>query len=267
MINLQDPALREQLRRKTPEGRYLVSEAELVLAIRACDAQGDSERVQLIGEVLVERCAPEFQRRTQGLRHRPDLREEAIANMFEHLLREALNPQEVFMTQNFPHYLRCLCADEFMRVLRQEGLRYRRDSEGRPAGQPQHIPRSLMESLQTGFSEEEGSPGADVADPQDAYERLHALEESRRILTYLSDPLDRKIMVLRVFQGLKWDDIAQLCQRTERTVRLRYEKARAYLRACLDREREESEAAQMRQQHQRQPAQHVPTTHGQNQQR
>ena len=89
MINLQDPALREQLRRKTPEGRYLVSEAELVLAIRACDAQGDSERVQLICEVLVERCAPEFQRRTQGLRHRPDLREEAIANMFEHLLREA----------------------------------------------------------------------------------------------------------------------------------------------------------------------------------
>ncbi|WP_052891097.1 RNA polymerase sigma factor [Thermogemmatispora carboxidivorans] len=267
MINLQDPALREQLRRRNPEGRYLISEAELVLAIRACDAQGDSERVRLLSEALVERCGPEFQRRTQGLRHRPDLREEAIANMVEHLLREALDSQEVFMTQNFPHYLRCLCADEFTRVLRQEGLHYRRDSEGRPAGQPQHIPRSLIESLQASPSEEEGSPGADVADPQDAYERLHALEESRRILAYLSDPLDRKIVVLRVFQGLKWDDIAQLCQRTERTVRLRYEKARTYLRACLDREREELEAALMQLTHQRRPAQHVPTVHGQNQQR
>nr|BBH93997.1 hypothetical protein KTA_21960 [Thermogemmatispora argillosa] len=267
MINLQDPALREQVRRKTPEGRYVVSEAELVLAIRACSAQGDSERVQLLSEVLVERCAPEFQRRTLGLRHRPDLREEAIANMFEHLLREALDPQELFMTQNFPHYLHCLCADEFMRVLRQEGLHYRRDSEGRPAGQPQHIPRSLMESLQASPSEDEGSPGADVADPQDAYERLHAAEESVRILAYLSDPLDRKIVVLRVFEGLKWDDIAQLCQRTERTVRLRYEKARSYLRACLDRERRELEATQVRQQLQPGSAPSMPTAHGQNQQR
>ncbi|WP_376795398.1 sigma factor-like helix-turn-helix DNA-binding protein [Thermogemmatispora sp.] len=267
MIDLQDPALREQLRRRTPEGRYVISEAELVLAIRACKARGESERVQLLSEELVERCAPEFQRRTQGLRHRPELREEAIANMFEHLLREALDPQELFMTQNFPHYLRCLCADEFMRVLRQEGLHYRRDSEGRPLGQPQHIPRALVESLQASPSEEEGSPGADVADPQDAYERLHAVEESMRILTYLSDPLDRKIMVLRVFQSLKWDDIAQLCQRTERTVRLRYEKARAYLRACLDREQGQ-DATQVRQQpHQRRPAQHTPTTQGQNQQR
>jgi DNA-directed RNA polymerase specialized sigma24 family protein len=35
---------------------------------------------------------------------------------------------------------------------------------------------------------------------------------------------------------MKWDDIAAVCKRTERTIRLRYEKARAYLRECLARE-------------------------------
>ena len=33
--------------------------------------------------------------------------------MAEHMLREAQDPGEVFMTKNFIHYLRCLCADEF----------------------------------------------------------------------------------------------------------------------------------------------------------
>jgi RNA polymerase sigma factor (sigma-70 family) len=243
MMNLHDPASREQLSRKTAEGRYAVSEAELIVSIRAYDAQGDLARVQLLCEVLVERCAPEFQRRTQGLRHRPDLREDAIGNMVEHLLREARDPRELFMIHNFPHYLRCLCADEFTRVLRQEGLHYRRDSEGRPAGHPQHVPRSLMESLQAAPFDEEGSPGADVADAHDPYEHLHALEECRRILTYLTDPLDRQIMVLRVFERLKWDDIAQICGRTERTVRLRYEKARAYLQRCLHQEQEREQTA------------------------
>jgi DNA-directed RNA polymerase specialized sigma24 family protein len=236
MINLQDPALKEHLGRKTPEGRYVVSEAELVLNIRAYAAQGDAAAVRTLCEVLLERCAPEFQRRTLGLRHRPDLREDAIANMCEHLLREALDPREVFMTQNFYHYVRCLCADEFNRVLRQEGLYYRRDSEGRPAGRPQHVPRALIESLQTSLTGDDGSPGADVADPDDVYERLHAVHESQRILAYLRDPLDRTIMILRVFERMKWDDIAQICRRTERTVRLRYEKACAYLRECINRE-------------------------------
>jgi len=79
-------------------------------------------------------------------------------------------------------------------------------------------------------------PTADVADPQDQYERLHAYEESQRILTFLSDPLDRKIMVLRAIEGMKWDDIAVVCKRTERTVRLRYERARSYLQERIRRE-------------------------------
>jgi DNA-directed RNA polymerase specialized sigma24 family protein len=49
--------------------------------------------------------------------------------------------------------------------------------------------------------------------------------------------MDRKIMVLRAIEGMKWDDIAVLCKRTERTVRLRYERARSYLRDCVVRER------------------------------
>lgn len=237
MIDLHDPTLKERLRRRTPEGRYEIGEIELVLNIRALHAQDDAEGMRMLSEVLLERCGPEFQRHTWGLRHRPDLREEAIANMSEHLLREAMNPKELFITQNFIHYVRCLCVDEFNRVLRQEGLRYQRDDEGRPVGRPHHVPRSLMEPLQGAPIDDEAPPTADVADPEDQYEHLHAAEESQRILTFLSDPLDRKIMVLRAIEEMKWDDIAVICKRTERTVRLRYERARGYLRDCVLKER------------------------------
>jgi DNA-directed RNA polymerase specialized sigma24 family protein len=236
MLDLHDPILEERLRRRTPEGRYEISEIDLVVNIRALDTGGDEEGVRLLCQVLLERCAPEFQRRTQGLRHRPELREDAIANMAEHLLREVKDPREIFMTQNFIHYLRCLCADEFNRVLRQEGLHYRRDEEGRPSGRPQHVPRTLIEPLRPASADDEGTTTADVADPHDPYEQLHAEDESYRIITYLTDPLDRKIVTLRAIEDMKWDDIAQVCKRTERTVRLRFERARTYLRECLSRE-------------------------------
>jgi len=239
MIDLHDPVLKERLRRRTAEGRYEISEIELVMNIRALRAEGNLVGARMLSEVLLERCAPEFQRRTQGLHHRPELREEAIANMNEHLLREAMDPNEIFMTQNFVHYLRCLCADEFTRVLRQEGLRYRRDDEGRPSGRPHHVPRSLMEPLRPAAADNEEPLAADVADPQDQYEVLHAEDESQRILTYLTDPMDRMIMVLRAMEDMKWNDIALLCKRTERTVRLRYERARSYLRECISREQAE----------------------------
>src|SRR5579859_4196885 len=238
MIDLSDPTLDERLRRRTVEGRYEISESELVVTIRAFYAEGNGTGVRRLCEVLLYRSGPTFQRYTQGLSHRPELRDEAMANMAEHLLREAQDPREVFMTKNFIHYLRCLCTDEFNRMLRHEGLYYRRDGEGRPDGRPQHIPRSLVESLQTPRQRDdsESPPGADVIDPHDQYEEMHAEQESQRILTYLQDPMDRKIMVLRAIEGMKWDDIALVCKRTERTVRLRYERARSYLRECISRE-------------------------------
>ncbi len=241
MIDLSDPtnpALHERLRHKTADGRYEIHEVELVKAIRVLSAKGNSAGARLFSEVLLNRCVPAFQKHSQGLRHRPDLREEAVANMSEHLLREALNPSEVFMTQNFVHYLRCLCADEFNRVLRQEGLYYRRDEEGRPSGRPQHVPQALIDSLRPASPDDDSLSNADVADPNDQYERLHANDESQRILTYLHDPLDRTIVVLRAVEGMKWDDIAVVCKRTERTVRSRYERARVYLRECMVKEQQ-----------------------------
>ena len=104
-LDLDEPTLQERLRRRTAEGRYEISEIDLVVNIRVQYADGNTEGVRMLSEVLLDRCAPVFQRRTTGLSHRPDLREDAIANMVEHLLREAINPNEVFMTQNFIHYL------------------------------------------------------------------------------------------------------------------------------------------------------------------
>ncbi len=248
MIDPRDPTLKERLRHRAPDGRYEISEIDLVLSIRDLRAKGDADTVRLLSEVLLERSSPEFQRHTWGLRHRPDLREEAIANMSEHLLREAVNPKEVFMTQNFIHYVRCLCVDEFNRVLRQEGLRYQRDDEGRPTGRPHHVPRALIEPLRPAPTDSDTQlPTADVADPLDQYEHLHANEESQRILTFLADPLDRKIMVLRAIEHMKWDDIAVICKRTERTIRLRYERARSYLRECIL--REQATYSHVKQQH------------------
>jgi DNA-directed RNA polymerase specialized sigma24 family protein len=233
MIDLQDPTLQERLRRRAPEGRYEISEIALVLAIRECDTRGNIDGSRMLCEVLVDRSKSTFQHCARGLSHRPDLREEAEANMTERLLREARDSKEIFITQNFIHALRMLCIDEFKRTLRQEGLLYRRDSDGRPGGRPHHVPRSLMESLQPTPVDSDAPPAADVADPLDHYDQLHAREESMRILNMLDDPLDRMIMVLRVLRSWKWDEIAQACKRNERTIRLRYEKACSVLKILL----------------------------------
>lgn len=232
MIDLSDPTLNDRLLRRTTEGRFEISESELVVNIRALHSANNQSGVHRLAVVLLERCKPMFLRCSQGLAHRPDLREEAIANMAEHLLQEVLNPLEVFVTQNFVHYLRCLCVDEFNRVLRQEGLSYRHSDDGQPLGRPKHVPRSLIDTIRP-VADDEGMLSSDVADPHDHYEDMHAHEESRRILTYLSDSLDRTIMTLRAIEGWKWDDIAGVCGYTERTVRSRYERARAHLRECM----------------------------------
>lgn len=238
-LDPRDPQTRTRLEQRTPGGGYAIGDADVVRAIRGADGRGDLEAVRLLCEMLVQRCMPEFQRRAWGLRHRPELMEDAISGMIEQLLREARDPRETFMTLNFIHYLRCLCADNFSRVLRQEGLAYRKDAEGRPAGRPQHVPRALMERVDPAAEDregQEGATGAVVADPRDGFEERMAAVEAQRILSYLPDPLDRQIMVLRALEGMRWDDIAALCGKTERTMRLRFEKARARLRDFIETE-------------------------------
>ncbi len=238
------------LTRRTASGGYVVADVDLVRAIRiwnervstaegqSVSAQRERAVVQRLCELLIDRCMPEFQRRAGGLRHRPDLMQDAIQGMIEQLLREAMDPREEFMTLNFIHYLRCLCADNFGRVLRQEGLSYRRDAQGRPAGRPQHVPRALVETIDISAEDRE-DPAAQsrtIADPQDTINERMASLEAQRILNYLPDPLDQRIMVLRVFEQLRWDDIAAICGKTERTMRLRFEKARVKLRECIEAE-------------------------------
>ncbi len=231
----RNPRVLERLKQRTSSGGYVVSDADLVRAIRGWKAQGEGERVRALCELLVTRCMPEFQRRSYGLRHRPDLMEEAIAGMIEQLLREAQNPREEFMLANFIHYLRCLCADNFQKVLRQEGLSYRRDAQGNPAGRGMHVPQALVDRLDAPVSESDGSENAarELADRSDPLAARMASLEAQRILRYLTDPLDQRIMLLRVFEEMRWDDIAALCGKTERTMRLRYEKAKALLRERL----------------------------------
>jgi DNA-directed RNA polymerase specialized sigma24 family protein len=104
------------------------------------------------------------------------------------------------------------------------------------------VPRALVETIDVAVEDDESRElgSRAVADPHDAYEARLAALEAQRLLGYLPDPLDRQIVVLRTFEQMRWDDIATLCGKTERTMRLRYEKARARLR-----ERVEAEAAGM----------------------
>ena len=228
------------LRKRTPGGGYEVSDADLVRAIRAWDSKGDLDAVRALSESLIDRCMPEFRRRAWGLRHRPDLMQDTISAMIEQTLREARDPNERFMLLNFIHYLHCLCADNFNRILRQEGLSYRRDEQGRPAGRPRHVPQALVDRIDVPLndSEDDGAPGRDIANPGDTLGDRMAALEAQRILLYLTDPLDRKIMILRVFEQMRWDDIAAVCGKTERTMRLRYEKARVRLREALEAEQQ-----------------------------
>jgi DNA-directed RNA polymerase specialized sigma24 family protein len=237
-LDPRDPYAWAQLKRRTATGAYEVPETALVQMIRAWGARGDTAAVRELCGELVERCMPEFQRRSWGLRHRPQLMEDAIAGMIEQLLREAQDPRETFMTQNFVHYLRCLCADNFNRVLRQEGLSYRRDEQGRPVGRPQHVPQALVDRIDVAAEEREDGAfqlGV-VADPRDSLEERMAAVEAQRILSYLPDPMDRQIMVLRALEHMRWDDIARICGKTERTMRLRYEKAIVTLRQHIEAE-------------------------------
>ena len=239
LLDPRDPETLALLRQRTPAGGYTVPEAQLVGIIRAWGAvDGKKEVVQQLCGLLIERCMPEFQRRSWGLRHRPQLMEDAIMGMIEQVLREAQDPHETFMTLNFIHYLRCCCADNFGRVLRQEGLSYRRDEQGRPAGRPQHVPQALVDRIDVVAEDQEdavGQPGV-VADPHDTLDDRLAAVEAQRILGYLEDPMDRQIMVLRVLSHMRWDDIAKVCGKTERTMRLRYEKALVKLRQCIEAE-------------------------------
>jgi DNA-directed RNA polymerase specialized sigma24 family protein len=225
-----DPDLHARLSRRTLAGHYEVSESELVLTIRACQRAGDSVSRTLLCEVLLERCAPEFERHSCGLRHRPDLREEAIAGMREHVLREAQDPKELFIVQNFIHYLRCACVDEFNRVLHDEGLRYRRDEGGRPLGT--RVPHSLVEPLLNKTDDGE-DVCVGVFDQEDQYAHLHAWAEARRILGCLPDLRDRCIVALRVLEERTWKEIAAFLYLNERTVRLRYSRALETIRARL----------------------------------
>lgn len=244
-LDPRDPHTHTRLLKRTPSHGYEVADTALVVSVRHWDAQGQPEAAGMLLQLLIDRCMPEFRRRAMGLRQRPDLMEDAIAAMIEQVIREARDPNEVFMTQNFIHYLKCLCIDNFNRMLRQEGLSYKRDAQGRPIGRPQHIPRALIERIDVRLDDQDDpvGPGSAIADPTDAVGSRMAAVEAQRILAYLPDPLDQRIMILRVLEGRQWEEIAALCGKTERTMRLRFEKARTRLQDCLRAEKADYDSA------------------------
>jgi RNA polymerase sigma factor (sigma-70 family) len=229
------PGVRAQLGLRTAHGGYVIPDALLVRAIRAFHARGQLDRCHALFGVLVERCTPMFRRMAAGLRHRPEWMDEAIADMMMQLWKEVVDPKEIFIEQNFGVYLKRLGADQFKHKLRTEGRIFRTNDKGEVTGRPEHVPATLIDSLDRApGADDEATPSADgIADADDAIEARLGEIEAERILHFVRDPLDRQIVLLRVFYHQKWDEIAQQCGMSERTMRTRYEIARAQMAAGL----------------------------------
>lgn len=225
------PGVRAKLAERTPTGGYAVPDAALVLALRAFDARHESAPRDTLFELLLQRSMGMFRKMARGLQHRPEWVEDAIAEMTEQLWKEVLDPKETFMVQNFGTYLKRLGADHFKHVLRTEGHGYRVNDSGQVTGRPDHIPAVLIDSIDRTPSadDSEGAAVDTIADTTDELDKRMASLEAQRILHLLHDPLDRKIVALRVFYHQKWDEIATLCGMSERTMRTRFEQARLTL--------------------------------------
>lgn len=230
------PAVRARLTQRTPGGGFVVPDADLVRAVRAANQAGAKVQRDALFTLLLERSRPMFRKMAHGLAHRPQWMEDAIADMTVQLWREVLDPNETFMLHNFAYYLKCLCTDNFNRLLRAEGHGYRVNERGQVVGRPEHVPAALVESSDRApDGDEEGEATiASVADPASPHDDRLAALEAQRILLALPDPLDRKIVYLRVFGQMQWAEIAALCGKTERTMRTRFERARERMRAALE---------------------------------
>lgn len=227
--------VRERLEQRVPGGGYVVPDTQLIRAIRAFDQSGETQQRDTLFTMLLDRCKPMFRKMANGLAHRPEWREDAISDMTVQLWREVLDPRETFMLQNFAHYLKCLCTDNFNRLLRAEGYGFRTNEQGQVTGRPEHVPATLVDTI------DRAAPAGDqqeavvdiLADPLNTLDARLAVLEAERILQTLPDPLDRKIVYLRVFGNLQWEEIAALCGKTERTMRTRFERARQQMQSTL----------------------------------
>ena len=227
--------VRERLSARTERGGYFIADALVVRAIRAFDARHLEGPRDMLFELLQRRCMPMFRRMAQGLRRRPEWVQDAIADMTVQLWKEVLDPKETFMVQNFDCYLKRLAVDQFKHTLRSEGLINRTNDHGQVIGRPDHVPATLVDSLdRASGADEDPSPAADtIADTKNGIDERLAEIEADRILHYVHDALDRKIAYLRILQQRKWDEIALACGMSERTMRTRFEVARAQMAAGL----------------------------------
>jgi RNA polymerase sigma factor (sigma-70 family) len=227
--------VRARLSERTERGGYAIPDTEVVRAIRAFDARHLTAPRDLLFEILQRRCMPMFRRMAQGLRHRPEWVEDAIADMTVQLWKEVLDPKETFMVQNFGCYLKRLAVDQFKHTLRTEGHLYRTNEQGHVTGRPEHVPAALVDSLdRAAGADDEATATADtIADAKNGIEDRLAELEAERILHFVRDPLDRKIAMLRILYHQKWDEIAAACGMSERTMRTRFETARAQMATGL----------------------------------
>jgi len=240
-INLADfdttkPAVAVRLQERTAGGGYVVPDVRIIRAIRTANGMAKVEQRNALFALLTARCQPMFRRAASGLRHRRELYEDAIADMTTQLWKEVLDEKETFMERNFAYYLKCLGIDHFNRALRSEGLKNKVNEQGQIIGRPERVPAALIDHIdhQQRSADSEEDTTADIADPTDAISGVDSNDAVKHILYFLPDQLDRKIVTLREIYHMKWDEIAQICHMSERTMRTRHANALKQLRIALE---------------------------------
>ncbi len=228
------PAVQRKLKMRAPSGNgYAIPDVLLVRACRAFHQAGDVERCGLLFEVLIVRCQPVFMKYARGLRHNPSAAEDAIAEMQLQFWKELIDPNEVFMEQNFGVYITRLAVDGFKHQMRQEGLRVRGEDDA--TGASRYVPASRVESLdRPRHGDDPSLTLADtVAGATDDVEQFIGNEAAIEIMRFIPDRLNRTIVYLRAILKIPWADVVTYVKMSDRMVRLRYQTARTQMRIGL----------------------------------
>jgi DNA-directed RNA polymerase specialized sigma24 family protein len=225
------PAVQRKLKVRASSGNgYAIPDVLLVHACRAFYQAGDMDRCGLLFEVLIIRCHPVFLKFARGLRHNPSAAEDAIAEMRLQFWKELIDPNEVFMEQNFGVYITRLAVDGFKHQMRQEGLRARGEDDAPTASR--HVPAGRVESLdRPRHGDDAALTLADtVADTTDDMEQFIGNEAAKEILRFIPDKLNRTIVYLRAILKIPWAEVVAEVKMSDRMVRLRYQTALTQMR-------------------------------------
>jgi len=158
---------------------------------------------------------------------RKEVVRDLFADLYEHIMRRLMDPDQTFWEENFYHCLRFERMHVFRGFLMREGWWKKQQ-------QSERIPRNLVESLDAAQYHPDGEDHKIAIEDEVAQKAMLAVELSDVPLLLLRLPeYLQSILVLLFWEGKTEKDIAALLEITDRTVRNRLQRALRLLRSEL----------------------------------